>query len=151
MRGPAERLALIREGRLQRVLSLATGLGSAVTGAEIYLEHDRASFGNRVMWWPVWLGPIGLAAGVAGWADRRAARTVLPAVSVALVANGLQGAWLHVRGIAAKPGGWRMARYNLELGPPLFAPLMVSGVGALGLLAAVTRREPGGAPSRRGR
>ncbi|MET8509375.1 hypothetical protein ABZV60_32830 [Streptomyces sp. NPDC004787] len=93
MRGPAERLALIRDGRLQRVLPLATGLGSAVTGAQIHLEHDRAPFGNRVMGWPVRLGPTGLAAGVAGRADRRAARTVLPAEAAALVANGLQGAW----------------------------------------------------------
>ncbi|MFJ9824864.1 hypothetical protein ACIRSU_10860 [Streptomyces sp. NPDC101160] len=138
-------LVSLREGRLQRTLSLATGLGAAVSGAEIYLEHDRASFGNRVMWWPVWLGPLGLGAGIAGWVDPRAARTVLPVVSAALVANGLQGAWLHVRGIAAKPGGWRMVRYNLELGPPLFAPLMVSGVGGLGLLAAVLRRELPGA------
>lgn len=136
-----ELLLAVREGRLQRTLSLATGAGAAVTAAEVYLEHDRASFGNRVMWWPVWLGFLGFGAGLAGWADPRAARTLLPAVSAALVADGLQGAYLHVRGIAAKPGGWRMARCNLETGPPLFAPLMVSGVGALGLLAAVCRRE----------
>ncbi|MEV6329784.1 hypothetical protein [Streptomyces sp. NPDC051909] len=46
-------------------------LGAAVSGAEIFLEHDRASFGNRIMWWPVWLDPLGLAAGIAGWAGPR--------------------------------------------------------------------------------
>ncbi len=46
-----------------------------------------------------------------------------------------------MRGIAQKPGGWRMARYNIELGPPLFAPLLMSVVGGMGLLASALRRE----------
>lgn len=138
----AARLARdVRYGRLERSLSLATALGSAITAAEIYLEHDRAGFGNRVMWWPVALGPVGVAAGMAGFADQRAAHTALPVASAAIVANGLQGTYLHVRGIAAKPGGWRMARYNIELGPPLFAPLLMCMVGGMGLLASVLRRE----------
>ncbi|MDX3228795.1 hypothetical protein [Streptomyces sp. ME19-01-6] len=138
----AARLARdVRHGRLERSLSLMTALGSAVTAAEIYLEHDRAGFGNRVMWWPVALGPVGVAAGVAGFASERAAHTALPLASAAIAANGLQGTYLHVRGIAAKPGGWRMARYNIELGPPLFAPLLMSMVGGMGLLASVLRRE----------
>ncbi|AUG81691.1 hypothetical protein CFP65_7087 [Kitasatospora sp. MMS16-BH015] len=134
-------LGNVRTGRFQRSLALATGLGSLVTGAEIFLEHDRAGFGNRVMWWPVVLGPIGGAAGLAGAASPRAARTLLPVASAAIAANGLQGTWLHVRGIAQKPGGWAMARYNVELGPPLFAPLLMSMVGGMGLVAAVLRRE----------
>ncbi|WP_243437798.1 hypothetical protein [Streptomyces sp. FH025] len=131
----------IRTGRFQRSLALATGAGSVITAAEIYLEHDRAGFGNRVMWWPVWLGPVGAAAGVAGALSPRAARTLLPVASAAITANGLQGTWLHVRGIVEKPGGWAMARYNVEMGPPLFAPLLMSLVGGMGLVAAVLRRE----------
>ncbi|MFI9361468.1 hypothetical protein ACIG5E_10435 [Kitasatospora sp. NPDC053057] len=131
----------VRTGRFQRSLSLATGAGSVITAAEIYLEHDRAGFGNRVMWWPVLLGPVGAVAGVAGMLSPRAARTMLPVASAAIVANGLQGTWLHVRGIAEKPGGWAMARYNVEMGPPLFAPLLMSLVGGMGLVAAVLRRE----------
>ncbi|MFI1968659.1 hypothetical protein BLA24_11505 [Streptomyces cinnamoneus] len=131
----------VRHGRLQRSMSLLTAAGSAVTAAEIFLEHDRAGFGNRVMWWPVALGPVGVVAGLAGFADARAARTALPLASAAIVANGLQGTYLHVRGIAQKPGGWRMARYNIELGPPLFAPLLMSMVGGMGLLASALRRE----------
>jgi hypothetical protein len=46
---------------------------------------------------------------------------------------------LHLRGIAQRPGG--ITRYNLEAGPPLFAPLLASLVGGMGLLAAVLRRE----------
>ncbi|MER7705713.1 hypothetical protein ABTX81_22825 [Kitasatospora sp. NPDC097605] len=131
----------IRTGRFQRSLALATAGGSVITAAEIYLEHDRAGFGNRVMWWPVWLGPVGAVAGVAGAASPRAARTLLPLASASIVLNGLQGTWLHVRGIAEKPGGWAMARYNVEMGPPLFAPLLMSLVGGMGLLAALLRRE----------
>jgi len=131
----------IRHGRFERLLSGLTGLGAAVTAVEIYFEHDRASFGNRMMWLPVALGPIGLAAGTAGVVNKRAAKTVLPVVSAAIAANGLQGFALHARGIAQRPGGWRLTRYNLEMGPPLFAPLLASMVGGMGLLAAILRRE----------
>ncbi|MFF4342296.1 hypothetical protein ACFY00_20480 [Kitasatospora sp. NPDC001540] len=136
--GPFE---AVREGRFQRSLSLATGAGALVAAAEIYLEHDRAGFGNRMMWWPVVLGPVGAAAGLAGALDARAARTLLPLASAAIAANGLQGFWLHVRGVAQKPGGRRMARFNLETGPPVFAPLLLGMVGGMGLVAAVLRRE----------
>jgi len=131
----------VRHGRFERTLSLLTAAGSLITAAEIYLEHDRASFGNKVMWWPVALGPVGVAAGVAGFRSDKAARTALPIASGLIVANGLQGTYLHVRGIAQKPGGWSMARYNIELGPPLFAPLLVTMVGGMGLVASVLRRE----------
>lgn len=131
----------VRHGRFERTLSLLTAAGSLITAAEIYLEHDRASFGNKMMWWPVALGPVGVAAGIAGFYDAKAARTVLPIASGMIVANGLQGTYLHVRGIAQKPGGWSMARYNIELGPPLFAPLLVTMVGGMGLVASVLRRE----------
>ena len=131
----------VEHGRFERTLSGLTAAGALVTAAEIWLEHDRASFGNRMMWLPVVLGPVGAAAGVAGVVSRRMAKTALPLASAAIVLNGLQGTYLHARGIAQRPGGWRMARYNAEMGPPLFAPLLVTMVGGMGLLAAVLRRE----------
>jgi hypothetical protein len=134
-------VADVRTGRFERSLSALTAAGALVTAVEIFFEHDRASFGNRMMWLPVVLGPIGAAAGVAGFRSERAARTVLPITSAAIVVNGLQGTYLHARGIGQKPGGWRNARYNLEMGPPLLAPLLVTMVGGMGLLASVLRRE----------
>ena len=131
----------VEHGRFERTLSGLTAAGALVTAAEIWMEHDRASFGNRMMWLPVALGPLGAAAGVAGVFSRRAAKTALPLASAAIIANGLQGTYLHIRGIAQRPGGWRLARYNAEMGPPLFAPLLVTMVGGMGLLAAVLRRE----------
>jgi hypothetical protein len=131
----------IRTGRFERMLSGLTGVGALITAVEIYFEHDRASFGNKNMYLPVLLGPMGLAAGIAGVFSKRAAKTALPAVSLLITANGVQGFVLHARGIAQRPGGWRLTRYNLEMGPPLFAPLLASMVGGMGLLAAILRRE----------
>jgi hypothetical protein len=131
----------IETGHFERSLSALTAAGALVTAAEIFFEHDSASFANRMMWLPVALGPIGAAAGVAGFFSRRMAKTALPVASAAIVVNGLQGTYLHARGIAAKPGGWANARYNMEMGPPLLAPLLVTMVGGMGLLAAILRRE----------
>jgi hypothetical protein len=131
----------LRTGRFERTLSALTAAGAAVTAGEIYLSHDKASFGNRMMWWPVAVVPAAIPAGVAAVFSRRAAKTVLPLASAAIVANGLQGTYLHWRGIAQRPGGWTL--YNMESGPPVFAPLLASLVGGMGLLAAVLRREGG--------
>ncbi|MGH8962173.1 MAG: hypothetical protein ACRDWT_13460 [Jatrophihabitantaceae bacterium] len=129
----------VRTGRFERTLSALTAAGAAITAGEIYMEHDAASFGNKMMWWPVVVIPTAIPAGVAAVASRRAAKTVLPFVSAAIVVNGLQGTYLHLRGIRQRPGGW--TRYNFEGGPPVFAPMLASLVGGMGLLAAVLRRE----------
>ena len=132
----------VERGRFERAMSGLTAGAALVTGAEIFLEHDRASFGNKMMWLPVAITPFVSAAGIAGVANRRAAKTVLPALSALALFNGVQGCYLHARGSAQRPGGWRFARYNVEMGPPLFAPLLFAMVGGMGLLAAVLRREP---------
>ncbi len=129
----------IRTGRFERTLAAMTAAGAAVTTAEIYFSHDAASFGNKMMYWPIVIVPTAIPAGLAGFVSARAARTVLPAASALIVANGLQGAYLHLRGIRQRPGG--LTKYNLESGPPAFAPLLASLVGGMGLLAALLRRE----------
>lgn len=129
----------VRTGRFERGLSALTAAGAAITAGEIYLSHDGASFGNTMMWWPVAVVPTAVPAGIAAVFSRRAAHTVLPVASVAIIANGLQGTYLHLRGVRQRPGG--ITRYNLESGPPVFAPLLASVVGGMGLLAAVLRRE----------
>jgi len=131
----------IRTGRFERSLSGLSAVGAVVTCLEIWMEHDRASFGNKMMWWPVALTPVAAAAGVGGFFSRRLAKTALPLTSALVVANGLQGTYLHARGVAQRPGGWKQWRYNAEMGPPVMAPLLVTVVGGMGLLAAVLRRE----------
>ena len=141
-----EALHDIRTGRFERTLSALTAVGAAVTAGEIYFSHDGCQLRQQddVV------------------ADRRGAhrhpgrrrwlllptggRTVLPVASAAIVINGLQGFYLHMRGIKQRPGGF--TKYNMESGPPAFAPLLASLVGGMGLLAALLRREhlplPGG-------
>lgn len=101
-------LADVRTGRFERSLSALTALtavGAAITAGEIYLSHDGASFGNAMMWWPIAVVPTAIPAGVAAVLSRRAAHTVLPLASAAIVANGLQGTYLHWRGAKQRPGG----------------------------------------------
>ena len=131
----------IQTGRFERSLAGLSAVGALVTAAEIYFEHDSASFSHKAMWIPVALGPVGAAAGIAGVFSHRLAKTVLPVVSGIIVANGLQGTYLHARGIHQKPGGFKNFRYNMEMGPPLMAPLLVTMVGGMGILAAILRRE----------
>ena len=134
-------LVNVRHGRFEKAMSGLTAVGALVTGLEIWLEHDRASFGNRMMWLPVVLSPVVGAAGAARVFSVRAAKTALPLASAVVLANSLQGQYLHLRGIAQRPGGWDLARYNAEMGPPVFAPLLFGLVGGMGILAAVLRRE----------
>ena len=129
----------MRTGRFERSLSALTAAGAVITAAEIYLSHDGASFGNKMMWWPIVVVPTAIPAGVASVfsAPRRAHRA-----AVRVGGHRRQRTAGHLpawRGVAQRPGG--ITRYNLEAGPPVFAPLLASLVGGMGLLAAVLRRE----------
>ena len=130
----------IREGRFQRALSLVAGLSSILSGLEVAYEHYRGSYGQKVMYWPVIISPVLMAAGVWGAFSKRAAQTVLPAVSGATFLICLTGFGFHVRGIARKPGGWRLPVANLIMGPPVLAPLLFGIAGYLGLIASFLRR-----------
>ncbi len=131
----------IREGRLQRTLALATALSAPPLGFEIYFEHYKGSFGDKWMWTPIVLTPPLTAAGIAGMVSERAAKTVLPAVSALYFLDGLIGVVTHLEGVRKKPGGFKEATYNLVMGPPLLAPGSLCMVGAMGVLAALVRRE----------
>jgi hypothetical protein len=138
---PVRAIADIRTGRFERSLAGLAAAGALITAAEIFTEHDGASFGNKMMWWPVVIIPTMAPAGIAAVFSRRAARTVLPLASAVVVANGMQGSYLHWRGIMQKPGGRSNLRYNIEMGPPMFAPLLAAMVGGMGILASLLRRE----------
>ncbi len=132
----------IETGRFEKMMSALTAAGAAITAVEIWSEHDGASFGNKMMWLPIVIVPTAIPAGIAAVFSRRVAKTVLPAFSALIVANGLHGMFFHWRGILQKPGGLKKnARYNIEMGPPALAPLLASMVGGMGLLAAILRRE----------
>ncbi|MCU1491762.1 MAG: hypothetical protein JWM85_3167 [Acidimicrobiaceae bacterium] len=133
----------LQHGRFQRTMSGIAALSAGITAIEIFLEHDRASFANRMMWLPIVADALAVGGGIAGVANASMARRVLPLTSAVVVANGLQGTYLHARGIAQRPGGWRLWRYNAEMGPPPIAPMLQAMVGGIGLFASLRRREDG--------
>lgn len=134
-------LANVEHGRFERSLSGLTAVAALVTGAEVYLEHYKASFGNKVMWSPILVTPPLVIAGIGGVFSKRWAKTALPITAGIFALNGLAGEYFHARGVARKPGGWSMASYNLPMGPPISAPGLMAMVGGMGLLASVLRRE----------
>jgi hypothetical protein len=137
----ARALANMRAGRMQRTLAGLTALSAPPLAFEIYLEHYKASFGDKWMWTPIVLTPPLVAAGVAGLFSERATKTVLPAVSALYCLDGVVGMVTHVRGVLRKPGGLDEPLYNLVMGPPILAPGALVLVGAFGLLAPLMKRE----------
>lgn len=138
---PLARLASdIADGRFQRGMAMTAASLAVLAGGEAYFEHFRGSFNNRLMWTPVWLTPPMVAAGIAAAASEEAARVALPVASLVMLGDGLAGFLLHLRGIRDMPGGFSNLDFNMTYGPPLFAPLLFSSVGLLGLIATLMRR-----------
>ena len=131
----------VANGRVQKLLAATTALSAPALGSEIYFEHYKGSFGDKWMWTPLVLTPPLTAAGIAGYASERAARTVLPFVSALYFLDGLVGVWTHFQGVRKRPGGFGEAHYNLVMGPPLLAPGSLCLVGGLGVAAAIVKRE----------
>ena len=134
-------LVNIREGRMQKMLAATTAFSVPGLAFEIYLEHYKGSFGDKWMWTPIVLTPPLTAAAIAGVYSEKAARTWLPALSALYALDGAIGVLTHLRGIQKRPGGFGEPTYNLVMGPPLLAPGSLCLVGALGMLAAVVKRE----------
>jgi hypothetical protein len=134
-------LANVRAGRMQRLLALSTAFSAPPLAFEIYLEHYKGSFGDKWMWTPIVLAPPLTAAGIAGFFDERAAKTWLPALSALFALDGAIGVLTHFRGVQKRPGGFKEPTYNLVMGPPLLAPGSLCLVGAMGIVAALMRRE----------
>ena len=134
-------LANVREGRMQKMLAATTAFSVPPLAFEIYLEHYKGSFGDKWMWTPIVLTPPLTAAGIAALYSEKAARTWLPALSALYALDGAIGVLTHLRGVQKRPGGFGEPTYNLVMGPPLLAPGSLCLVGALGMLAAVVKRE----------
>jgi len=131
----------LREGRFDRSMALMTAFAALVSGWEAYAQHLRGAFSHWLMWTPVWLTPPTVLAGLGGVVRPRIAQRLLPLLAAATLADGVVGFVFHVRGIQRLPGGFKLGQYNVVIGPPIFAPLLMCTVGVLGLLAGVLRRE----------
>ena len=131
----------VRDGRFQRWMALIAGFSGMISGFEVTFEHYRGSYSRRIMYTPVILSGLLAVTGFASFKSRRIARRALPVVSALTLLDGAVGTYFHIRGIQRKPGGWRLPIVNIVMGPPLFAPLLFSTSGYLGLVAAFLRRD----------
>lgn len=130
----------VEHGRFERILSGLTAFSALLVASEVYYEHYKGSFGNKMMWSPIVVTPPVVAAGIAGVYSKRAAKTALPITAAIYTLTGLIGFYFHVRGVHRRPGGWHEPTYNVVMGPPVVAPGLFSMVGGMGLLAALLRR-----------
>lgn len=131
----------IREGRFQKQLAIATAISAFFSGFEAWYSHYKNNFRYKAQWTPVIIAPLLMAAGLGAVKNKRIAHTVLPALSVAAMADGAVGFAYHARGVIRRPGGLKKPIYNIIYGPPIFAPLLFAASGFLGLLASLLRRE----------
>jgi hypothetical protein len=131
----------IQEGRFQISFSLLTAVSGLFTGLEVLYEHLRGSYGQRIMYTPLILSFALFVAGIWGAFSKWAARNVLRSISFLTLIDGVVGFYYHIRGVQRKPGGWRIPIFNVIMGPPVFAPLLFSSVGVLGIVASFLRRE----------
>lgn len=132
--------ARVAHGRFQRTMALVAAGFAILAGGEAYVEHLRGSFNRRLMWTPIWVTPPMAVAGIAAACSQRVAEHVLPWAAAITFLDGLLGFGLHLQGIQRMPGGFRNLQFNFTMGPPLFAPLLLSSVGLLGFIAALARR-----------
>ncbi len=133
-----------------------------VSGFEAFSQHQRGAFKHWLMWTPVVLTPPMMLLAGAALFSRTVAALALPWASLVMVVDGVVGFVNHVRGVRRLPGGFRVGWYSITMGPPLLAPVLLTVVGVLGLLAAFMQPEKLGgsdpaelrrpvAPGRRGR
>lgn len=132
--------ASVARGRFQRMMALVSASFAILAGGEAYVEHLRGSFNRRLMWTPIWVTPPMALAGIGAVFSQRVAEHLLPWAAAVTFLDGVLGFGLHLQGIRRMPGGFRNLQFNFTMGPPLFAPLLLSSVGLLGFIAALVRR-----------
>ena len=103
-------VADVAHGRFERSLAGLTAFAAAVTTSEIYIEHYKASFGNKMMWSPIIVTPPLVVAGVAGVFSKKWAKTALPVAAARLHRS--TAWWASTSTSAAWPAspeasGWR--------------------------------------------
>lgn len=134
----------LHEGRFQKHLCVVAAFWTVFSGAEAWYSHYKSRFRIWAQWTPVILSPIQLSVCIGAVLSERVAKKLLGPVSMLALANGAAGFGYHARGIARRSGGLKHWLYNVLYGPPIFAPLLFSACGALGLLASLLRREDRG-------
>ena len=118
---------------LERWCFLFISIAYLMIGIQVTLYHYRQSFHNKAMWTPVILTPIIFVSGIVHVLNRTdASVTVFIWLMAIAIANGLIGFYFHVRGMPKRVGGVTLR--NFTIGPPFMLPLMLSALGAFGLI-----------------
>lgn len=131
----------LHEGRFQKHLCVVAALWTIFSGVEAWYSHYKSRFRIWAQWTPVILSPVQLGVCIGAIVSDRVAKRLLGPVSMLTLTNGAVGFGYHARGIARRSGGLKHWLYNILYGPPVFAPLLFSACGALGVLASLLRRE----------
>jgi hypothetical protein len=114
-----------------RQLNLSSALLSLSVLADSGLEHYRGSFQNRMMYLPLGVSAVTLAASLFGIADARAKSHMVRDSLYGLAAlTGATGLGFHAYNVAKRPGG--LSWINLFYAAPIGAPVALLLAGMLG-------------------
>lgn len=116
-----------------RVLFLFLGVVHLAVFVQVGLMHWRQNFRHWAMWVPVVAtATLGFLALLLAWRSVEALRWLFVLFSSAAVLSGLMGSYYHIEGVGGRVDGYTLS--NFMVGPPVALPLLVSALGALGLI-----------------
>jgi hypothetical protein len=114
-----------------RKLNLSSALLSLSVLADSGIEHYRGSFQNRMMYLPLAVSAVTLAASLFGAVDTRAESHVVRDTLYGVAAlTGATGLGFHVYNVTKRPGG--LSWINLFYAAPVGAPVALLLAGLLG-------------------
>ena len=136
-------VAEVAHGRFERSLAGLTALAAAVTTSEIYIEHYKASFGNKIDVEPDHRDPpAGGGRCRRGVLSKKWAKTALPVAAVVYTSQrpGWASTFISVAWPASREasGG---ASYNLPMGPPISAPGLMRHRGRHGPVGRAAQKR----------
>lgn len=120
---------------LERMLLVIVGLAFILLFVQVTLFHSRQNFRHWAMWLPVLATPIdGIVSLFLVFYPVTWMRLLFSILMWTSIGAGVYGAFLHASGIRQRVGGFSESQ-NFLVGPPIILPLMISAMGAVGLLA----------------
>jgi hypothetical protein len=123
-----------------RRLNLSSALLSLSVLADSSLEHYRGSFQNRLMYLPLGVSAVTLAASLFGMVDARSKSHVVRDSLYGLAAlTGATGLGFHAYNVMKRPGG--LSWVNLFYAAPVGAPVALLLAGILGRGAERVRED----------
>lgn len=118
------------------IMGIVTILAAAAMW-EASLGHYRSGFAVRAQYLPIGVAPVLVAAGLVGLAAPTSAGVILQIAGWLGLATGVIGiGYHHYYGIVDKPAGYRWLLHHVLLHAPPLAPLVLTALGALALIAA---------------